>query len=78
MFGAMRLWAGEPPMLLQPLLAKESVKWSPKALMILASAIWGHVSPPTLRGFLRLTIHARDTLAGLRIKDGRPYEWRSE
>jgi glycosyltransferase involved in cell wall biosynthesis len=78
MLGAMRLWAGEPPMLLQPLLEKESINWNPKALMILASAFWGHVSPPTLRAFLRLSIHARDTLAGLRIKDGRPYEWRSE
>jgi glycosyltransferase involved in cell wall biosynthesis len=78
MLGAMRLWAGEPPMLLQPLLEKESLNWNPKAMMILASAIWGHLSPPTLRTFLRLSIHARDTLAGLLIKDGRPYEWRSE
>ncbi len=78
MLGAMRLWAGEPPMLLQLLLKKESIKWNSKALMILAAALWGHASPPTLRGFLRLSIHARDTLAGLCIKDGSPYEWRSE
>ncbi len=78
MLGAMRLWAGDPPMLLQPMLEKKSLKWTPKTLMILASAIWGHVSPPTLRAFLRSSIRARYLLAGLRIKDGEPYEWRLE
>jgi glycosyltransferase involved in cell wall biosynthesis len=78
MLGAMRLWAGDPPMLLQPMLRKKSLKWNHKTLMILASAIWGHVSPPTLRGFLRSSIRARDLLASVRVKDGRPYEWRSE
>jgi len=78
MLGAMRLWAGDPPMLLQPILKKKSLKWDHKTLMIIASAIWGHVSPPTLRAFLRLSIRARDLLAGVRVKDGRPYEWRSE
>lgn len=76
MLGAMRLWAGDPPMLLQPMLEKKSLKWNLKTLMILASAIWGHVSPPTLRGFLRSSIRARDLLASVRVKDGRPYEWR--
>ena len=78
MLGAMRLWAGEPPMLLEPMLRQQSLKWTPKTLMILASAVWGQLSPPTLRGFLRSSIRARDLLAGLRIKDGEPYEWRSE
>jgi glycosyltransferase involved in cell wall biosynthesis len=76
MLGAMRLWAGEPPMLLQPMLKKKSLKWNLKTMMILVSAIWGHVSPPTLRVFLRSSIRARDLLASVRVKDGRPYEWR--
>ena len=75
--GAMRLWAGDPPMLLQPILASRSLKWNPRTLMILLSAIWGQVSPPTLRAFLRLSIRARDLLASVRVKDGRPCEWRS-
>ena len=75
--GAMRLWAGEPPMLLQPMLENKSLKWNLKTLTILVSAVWGHVSPPTLRAFLRLSIRARDLLAGVRVKDGRPCEWRS-
>ena len=78
MLGAMRLWAGEPPMLLQTMLEKKSLQWNPKTLLVLASALWGHVNPPTLRAFLRLSIHTRDLLAGVRVKDGRPYEWRSE
>ena len=78
MLGAMRLWAGDPPSLLEPMLKKKSLKWNPKTLMILASAIWGHISPPTLRVFLRSSIRARDLLASVRVKDGRPYEWRLE
>ena len=78
MLGAMRLWAGNPPMLLQPILKKKSLKWNAKTLMILASAVWGHISPPTLRTFLRSSIRARDLLASVRVKDGRPCEWRLE
>ena len=76
MLGAMRLWAGDPPMLLEPMLKKKALKWNPKTFMILVSAIWGHLSPPTLRVFLRSSIRARDLLASVRVKDGRPYEWR--
>jgi glycosyltransferase involved in cell wall biosynthesis len=78
MLGAMRLWAGDPPGLLQPMLQKKSLQWNPKTLLVLASALWGHVNPPTLRAFLRLSIHTRDLLASVRVKDGRPYEWRLE
>lgn len=76
--GTMRLWAGDPPMLLQALREHRSFHWNLKTLVILMPAIWGHVSPPTLRAFLRLSIRARDLLAGVRVKDGRPREWRSE
>ncbi len=78
MLGAMRLWAGEPPMLLQPMLKQKSVGWNPKSLLILGSALWGHVSPVTLKVFLRGSIRVRDLLAGIKVKDGKPYEWRSE
>lgn len=78
MLGAMRLWAGEPPMLLQPMLAQKSWRWDFKSSMIFASALWGHVSPSTLKLFLRGSIRARDLLASIKVKDGKPYEWRSE
>ena len=76
MLGAMRLWAGDPPRLLESMLQKKSLKWDFKTLMILASAIWGQISPSTLRGFLRASIQARDLLASTQVKDGRAYEWR--
>ena len=78
MLGAMRLWAGQPPMLLGPMLRQKSVGWGLKSLMILASAVWGHVSPFTLKLFLRGSIRVRDLLASVTVKDGKPYEWRSE
>ena len=78
MLGAMRLWAGEPPRLLEAMLEKKFLKWDAKTLMMLASAILGHISPTTLRIFMRSSIRARDLLAGLRVKDGKPYEWRLE
>ena len=78
MLGAMRLWAGEPPKLLEPLLEKKSIKWDMKSLMIFTSALWGHVSPRSLKLCLRGSIRVRDLLAGTIVKDGKPYEWRSE
>lgn len=78
MLGAMRLWAGDPPRLLEPMLKKKSLQWNFKTLMVLASAVWGQINPSTLRVFLRSSIHARDLLASVRVKDGRPYEWRLE
>jgi glycosyltransferase involved in cell wall biosynthesis len=78
MLGAMRLWAGAPPMLLEPMLKKKSLKWNFKTLMILGSAILGEISPSTLRVFLRSSIRVRDLIASVRVKDGRPYEWHPE
>ncbi len=78
MLGAMRLWAGDPPRLLAPLLKKKFFKWNLKTFMIFAAAVWGQISPSTLRAFLRTSIHARDLLASVRVKDGRAYEWRLE
>ncbi|HKY30461.1 MAG TPA: glycosyltransferase family A protein [Pyrinomonadaceae bacterium] len=76
MLGAMRLWAGDPPRLLESILQKKSLKWNLKTLMIFGSAVWGQISPSTLRAFLRTSIHARDLLASTQVKDGRTYEWR--
>jgi glycosyltransferase involved in cell wall biosynthesis len=78
MLGAMRLWAGQSPGILPDLLAKKTLKWNLPSLMALISASLGSVSPGTLRFLLRSFIRARDVMAGLQVKDGRPYEWRSE
>lgn len=76
MLGAMRLWAGQAPRILPEMIAKESLGWNFESLMALASASLGSISPRTLRFFLRSLIRARDRLASLHVKDGRPYEWR--
>jgi glycosyltransferase involved in cell wall biosynthesis len=76
--GAMRLWAGHPPGILAEVLAHKSLKCDFRSLTALTLASWGSVSPGTLRFLLRSLIHTRDFIAGFRVKDGRPYQWRSE
>ena len=76
MLGAMRLWAGRSPGILPEMIAKKSLSWNFQSLLAFASASLGSLSPGTLRFVLRSFIHFRDRLAGLRVKDGRPYEWR--
>jgi len=75
---AMRLWAGEPSMLLKQLVERKTFKLDPRSVMIFASALWGHLSPLTLKVVLRGSIRVRDLLAGTTVKDGKPYEWRSK
>jgi glycosyltransferase involved in cell wall biosynthesis len=76
MLGAMSLWAGQKPQVLKHMLNEPSLKWTPHTLLTLASAAWGSVHPGSLRSFLRLLIRSRDTIAGLSVKEGRPYKWR--
>jgi hypothetical protein len=74
--GALRLWAGGSPRVLDDLL-EIGFRLDRTWLQTLVWAAWGEASPGTLRGFLRALVRARDKLAGLWIKDGRTYEWRS-
>ena len=73
MMGAMRLWAGQPPQLLKPMLKKKSLKWTPKTLMFLATALFGHLSAsglasipafihPSPRFFCKSASERRETL----------------
>jgi hypothetical protein len=72
---AMRLWAGQPTSILRDVLTRH-LRLSPRAVLTIIVAAWGSLSTPTLRAALRAFISTRDRLAGLRIRDGRPYEWR--
>lgn len=74
--GAMRLWAGHPPDILADALRPGALGLGRRSLLTLALAVWGRVSPSTLRLSLRSFIRARDLLAGRRVKDGEPFEWR--
>jgi glycosyltransferase involved in cell wall biosynthesis len=75
LLGALRLWAGESPGVLRDLLGT-GFRFNRTWLTTLVWAAWGEVSPGTLRLCLRCVVRAKDALAGLRIKDGRAYEWR--
>ena len=73
--GALRLWAGETPGVFGHLVRAE-FRFNRTWLQTLVWAAWGSVSPRTLRLFLRALVRVRDALAGLRIEDGKAYEWR--
>jgi glycosyltransferase involved in cell wall biosynthesis len=75
--GATRLWSGARPGVIRDVVGAESRSWHPRYAAILAWAIWGEVSPSSLRGFLRGLTAARDRACGLWLRDGVPYEWRS-
>jgi hypothetical protein len=78
MHAAMRLWAGTSPKVVSSLLASTNTAWNPERVLLLLWAAWAAESPASLRILMRSFIRTRDFLAGFRIKDGRPYEWRFE
>jgi GT2 family glycosyltransferase len=75
--GALRLWAGAPPRVIGPLLRLGRPRISRAWLRTLTWAAWAHLSPRTLRSFLRAFVRTRDAVAGARL-DGGPHEWRFE
>ena len=74
---APRLWAGEATdVLAHPRLKRDATLLSPRALKYVVYALWAHHRPDSLRACLRALIHARDWVAGLRLRNGSPVEWR--
>jgi hypothetical protein len=78
MNAAMHLWAGASPKLLASVLASKDRAWNPERALLLLWGAWAATSPGSLRTAMRSVIRVRDFLAGLRIKEGSPYEWRFE
>jgi glycosyltransferase involved in cell wall biosynthesis len=76
MLGSMRLWAGQAPQILPQMIATKSLGWNVRSVLALSTASIGSMSPATLRFLLRSFIRARDGVASLGVRDGRPYEWR--
>jgi len=74
--GAIRLWAGERPSLMNEMSGKGVLGWNVKSAIALGSASLGGISPGALRLLLRGFITTRDRLAGIRVKDGDIYDWR--
>lgn len=73
--GAMRLWAGQPPDILERFRA-EDFAWNSEGFRTAIFASWGNASPASLRAFMRSGVRLRDRLAGMWIKDGVAYDWR--
>jgi glycosyltransferase involved in cell wall biosynthesis len=78
MHAAMHLWAGNSPNVLASVLASPVPVWNSGQVLLLLWGAWAATSPASLRTLMRSIIRTRDFLAGFRIKDGRPYEWRFE
>ena len=76
MWGSMRLWAGEKPAILPQLIGSHLLRSNWKSLLAIGSALVGRVSPGALRFALRLFIRARDLIAAMTVREGRPYDWR--
>jgi glycosyltransferase involved in cell wall biosynthesis len=74
--GAMRLWSGHRPAISPQIVASKISRLNWQSFITFASASVGTVSPGALRSMLRLVIRARNNVARVRVKDGRPYEWR--
>lgn len=74
-FGSPRLWAGEKPAMWRDL--RKRVLRAPSAAFFQACvlAIWGEVSPRSLRWLLRGFIGVRDAVASWRIRDGSVIRW---
>jgi len=73
--GALRLWAGQSPAVLQQVLTRNVLRPDFASLQMLIWSAWGEISPKSLRMLLRLFIQFRDLLASVIVKNGRPYEW---
>jgi glycosyltransferase involved in cell wall biosynthesis len=73
--GSLRLWSGDRPGILGPLLRSRSVRSTP-SMRVFLWATWGTVSPGSLRLVLRGLIRARDRAASTRVKGATPREWR--
>jgi hypothetical protein len=73
--GSTRLWSGRSPMVLRRLLQRGRLGWDKETASVLLWALWGGISPGTLRACLRSVVRLRDRSASKQVVDGQPYEW---
>ena len=74
--GSLRLWAGESPVMLGQIWRRGALGWDLESLSILAWALWGSISPRSLRQVLSFLIRARDFSVRHRFSDGQALAWR--
>lgn len=73
--GSTRLWAGDRPGVLGRLWRRGALGFNTGSLAVLGWALWGALSPRSLRFVLRSMIRARDHSVRRRYRDGQAYEW---
>jgi GT2 family glycosyltransferase len=73
--GSTRLWSGRSPAVLRRLLQRARLGWDAESATVLLWAVWGSISPSTLRACLRGLVRLRDRSAGPQFRDGCPHEW---
>jgi hypothetical protein len=73
--GSTRLWAGDRPGVLGRLWRRGALGFNTGSLAVLGWALWGALSPRSLRVVLRSMIRARDFAARGRYRDGQAYDW---
>lgn len=73
--GSTRIWAGRSPKILSRLLQRGALRWNGESVAVLAWAVWGSVSPRSLRFCLKWAVSLRDFFARRRIPEDRVYTW---
>ena len=76
--GSARLWAGHSPNILNSLWRRGALACDRATALALAWAVWGALSPSSLRLLIRSLTRARDAVASRRLGNRRLHEWRFE
>jgi glycosyltransferase involved in cell wall biosynthesis len=74
--GSTRLWAGRSPAVLRRLIGRARLGFNGESAAVLAWALWGSLSPASLRFVLRGVVKIRDRAVRGHFRDGQPQEWR--
>lgn len=76
--GSARLWSGHRPAVLNSLWQRGALALDRATALALVWALWGALSPSSLRLSLRSLTRAHDLVASRRLGDRRLHEWRFE
>ena len=76
--GSARLWSGHSPAVLGSLWQRGALNWDRATALALIWALWGALSPSSLRLLIRSITRARDLVATRRLRNRRLHEWRFE
>jgi glycosyltransferase involved in cell wall biosynthesis len=76
--GSARLWAGHSPAVLNSLWRRGALACDRATALALVWAVWGALSPSSLRLLIRSLTRASDAIASRRLGNRRLHEWRFE